>query len=159
MVDRAAEGREGTPFEMTVELGKVREMARAMHADDVPAFIDGSAVPPTFLTCTFHWEEAIPDANPWPHVKMSRSRGMHAEQEYVFHGPPPKVGTRLACRSRIADIFEKQGRRGGTLTFVVMITEFRDETGTLVAEAKMTAVETARPPKDEGTSESEEARP
>jgi len=71
---------------------------------------------------------------------------MHAEQEYVFHGPPPRAGTRLTCRSRIAEMYDKQGKRGGTLTFVVMVTEFRDPSGKLVAEAKMTAVETGQAP-------------
>ena len=74
---------------------------------------------------------------------------MHAEQEYIFHGPPPRAGDRLLCSSRIEDIYEKQGRRGGTMTFAVMVTEFRDaESGRLVAEARMTGVETARPPED-----------
>jgi hydroxyacyl-ACP dehydratase HTD2-like protein with hotdog domain len=77
---------------------------------------------------------------------MSPERGMHAEQEYVFHGPPPRAGTRLTCRSRIAEMYDKQGKRGGTLTFVVMVTEFRDASGKLVAEARMTAVETAQAP-------------
>jgi hypothetical protein len=72
---------------------------------------------------------------------------MHAEQEYVFHGPPPRAGTRLVCRSRIESVFHKDGRRGGKLTFAVMVTEFRDATtGMLVAEARMTGVETAKPP-------------
>jgi len=72
---------------------------------------------------------------------------MHAEQEYVFHGPPPRAGTRLVCRSRIESVFHKEGRRGGRLTFAVMVTEFRDATtGALVAEARMTGVETEKPP-------------
>ncbi len=47
------------------------------------------------------------------------------------------------------DIYEKEGRRGGILTFAVMITEFRDADGTLVAEAKLTGVETAKAPGEE----------
>jgi hypothetical protein len=75
---------------------------------------------------------------------------MHAEQEYVFHGPPPRAGTRLSCRSRIERVFHKEGRRGGRLTFAVMVTEFRDAaTGRLVAEARMTGVETEKPPEGE----------
>jgi hypothetical protein len=63
----------------------------------------------------------------------------------VFHGPPPAEGARLICRSRIAEIYEKQGKRG-TLTFVVMVTELRDAaSGALVAEARMTGVEKERP--------------
>lgn len=35
------------------------------------------------------------------------------------------------------------------MTFVEMVTEFRDESGRLVAEAKMTGVETGRAPEEE----------
>ena len=47
--------------------------------------------------------------------------------------------------SRITDVYTKQGRRGGEMTFAVMVTDFVDSTGTLVARATMTGVETARP--------------
>jgi hypothetical protein len=66
----------------------------------------------------------------------------------VFYGPPPAAGTRLKCRSRIESIYDKEGRRGGKLTFAVMVTEFRDETGKLVAEARLTGVETEKPPSE-----------
>jgi MaoC dehydratase-like protein len=79
---------------------------------------------------------------------MDKQRGLHAEQEYTFFGPPPRAGTRLTCRSRIGEIYTKQGRRGGEMTFVVQYTDFHDETGRLVAQAKMTGVETARPPRE-----------
>ena len=145
MVDKSALGAEGKPFVLEVERGKIREYARAIRSEH-PAYLEDErpVVPAHFLATTFFWEGD--DGNPWPRVDMSPERGMHAEQEYVFHGPPPRAGTRLTCRSRITDIFEKQGTRGGALTFVVMTTEFRDESGALVAEARMTAVETAKPP-------------
>jgi hypothetical protein len=85
-------------------------------------------------------------ANPWHRVGMDQQRGLHAEQEFIFHGPPPRAGSVLTARSRIAEIYEKSGRRGGTMTFATMVTEFRDPSGRLVAEAILTGVETARPP-------------
>ena len=142
MIDRAALGAVGAPFVLDVERGKVHEFARAT-ASAHPAHFTGDhpVIPPTFHTTTFFWEQNVPDSNPWHLVQMSPERGMHAEQEYVFHGPPPAVGTRLIARSRIAEIYQKQGVRGGTLTFAVMVTEFRDRDGRLVAEARMTGVE------------------
>jgi acyl dehydratase len=147
MIDVSALGLEGTPFELDIERGKVREFARAVRATD-RAFFDGERpiAPPTFLTTTFFWEQDVAGANPWHEVKMDQRRGMHAEQEYVFHGPPPRAGTRLHCRSRISDVFQKQGKRGGVLRFAVMVTEFRDGKGALVAEARMTGVETETVP-------------
>jgi hypothetical protein len=149
MVDKAAQGAKGEPFRMDVERGKILEFARATKLSD-PACRTGDhpVIPPTFLTTMFFWEEMASGADPWDLVKMDHKRGMHAEQEYIFHGPPPRAGTRLTARSRIDQIYEKEGRRGGTLTFVVKVTEFRDESGRLVAEARMTGVETSKPPEE-----------
>jgi hypothetical protein len=135
MVDASALGATGKPFVLEVERGKLREFARATfgEASDV--------APPTFLTTAFHWQSG--DSDPWEQVRMDPSRGLHAEQEFVFHGPPPRAGDRLVGTSRIDDIYEKTNRAGKTLTFVVMVTEFRDETGTLVAESRLTGVETS----------------
>jgi N-terminal half of MaoC dehydratase len=142
MVDVAAMGRTGEPFEMQLERGKIREFARATRSTN-PSYLDDPApvVPPTFLTTMSFWSG--PESSPWSAVKMDHSRGLHAEQEYVFPGPPPRAGTPLTVRSRIESITTKPGRRGGELTFVVMVTEFRDSDGTLVAQARLTGVETA----------------
>jgi hypothetical protein len=149
MMDKSSVGKEGAEFELDVERGKIAELARAVHATDPAHFRrDGAACPPTFLTTMFFWEERVPGANPWHLVNMSQERGMHAEQEYVFHGPPPVAGTRLTCRSRIESMYDKAGKKGGNMTFAVMVTEFRDESGRLVAEARMTGVETERPPEE-----------
>jgi hypothetical protein len=142
MVDKAALGAVGTPFRMPLEQGKIREYASAI-ASRHPEYVtvDDPVVPAHFLTTTFFWEGDT--GNPWDRVAMSPQRGMHAEQEYVFHGAPPRAGTMLTCTSRIDRIYEKESKQGGVLTFVEMVTEFRDDDGRLVAEAKMTAVETA----------------
>jgi len=142
MVDVAALGRTGEPFEVPLERGKIREFARATFSAN-PSYLDDAepVVPPTFLTTTAFW--SMPGSDPWTAVQMDQSRGLHAEQEYVFHGPPPRAGTTLTATSRIESITSKPGRRGGELTFVVMVTEFRDPSGTLVAEATLTGVETA----------------
>jgi hypothetical protein len=145
MMDRTAIGKQGEEFELEVERGKIREFARAIRASD-PAYSAGTTSPPTFLTTIFFWEEWVAGSNPWHLVKMSQERGMHAEQEYIFHGPPPAAGTKLRCVSRIEAIYDKEGKRGGAMQFAVMVTEFRDEAGKLVAEARMTGVETAHAP-------------
>jgi hypothetical protein len=146
-MDTRAAGKKGTPFPLDVERGKIREFARAVKATH-PAYTAGDhpVTPPTFLTATFHWELDVEGANPWNALQVDQRRGLHAEQEYVFFGPPPRAGDRLTCQSRIDRIYEKEGRRGGTMTFAVMVTEFRDESGRLVAEARMTGVETAKNP-------------
>jgi hypothetical protein len=151
MADERAIGAEGTAFELCVERGKIREFARATLSSHPTYLRDAQPVsPPTFLTTMFFWEEHAPGSNPWHLVRLDPKRGMHAEQEYVFYGPPPRAGTRLACQSRIENVYHKDGRRGGRLTFAVMVTEFRDATtGALVATARMTGVETEKAPEAE----------
>jgi hypothetical protein len=151
MANSAALGTAGKPFPVSIERGKIMEFAAATRSRN-PAYWaeEHPVVPPTFLTTQMFWQEwAGEDANPWQAVEFDQKRGMHAEQEYVFHGPPPRAGTTLTAQSRITEIYQKQGRRGGTLTFAVMVTEYRDETGRLVAEARLTGVETAQPPKED----------
>lgn len=145
-IDKSAVGTAGEPFELVVERGKIGELARAIGAEHPDHRRAEPLPPPTFFTTMFHWERLRPGSNPWSRVAMSEERGMHAEQEYVFHGPPPPAGTTLLCTSRIESITEKQGKRGGTLTFAVMVTELRDASGRLVAEARMTGVETEHAP-------------
>lgn len=145
-MDTSLEGLEGVPFTLDIDRNKIREFARAVRADHPDYEAEKPVILPTFLTTTFHVEADVPGANPWAKLNVDLRRGLHAEQEYVFFGPPPRAGTRLTCQSKIERIYEKQGRRGGTLTFAVMLTQFRDESGKLVAEARMTGVETADNP-------------
>jgi len=141
MVAKSSLGAKGSVFEMDMERGKIFEFARAVLTED-PAHTTGEApvIPPTFLSTTLIWEKRVPGANPWAQVEMSEERGMHAEQEYVFHGPPPRAGDRLYAQARITEIYVKESR-SGLITFVKMITEFRDEEGVLVAESILTGVE------------------
>jgi hypothetical protein len=150
MANSAAVGKTGEPFPVSIERGKVMEFAAATRSRNPSYWADERPpVPPTFLTTQMFWQEwAGAAANPWDAVELDQKRGMHAEQEYVFHGPPPRAGTILTAQSRITGIYQKEGRRGGTLTFAVMVTEFRDESGRLVAEARLTGVETAQVPGD-----------
>src|SRR5581483_12221725 len=105
-MDLSALGQQGAPFDLHVELGKVREFARAVKCDH-PSYVsdDRPVIPPTFLTTTLHWELDVPNANPWSLLHVDQRRGLHAEQEYVFHGPPPRAGTRLRARSKIAEVY------------------------------------------------------
>ena len=147
MANPDAIGRTGATFIMDVERGKILEFARATASEN-PAYVEAETpvVPPTFLTTQLFWQGGEADVLSMAEVDFAR--GLHAEQEYVFHGPPPRAGTRLTFSSKIADIYEKQGRRGGAMTFIVMVTEFRDDSGRVVAEARNTIVETS--PADEG---------
>jgi hypothetical protein len=132
-------GAVGTPFEVYVERGKIREFAAAMQSDN-PAYQGPDAiVPPTFLTTATMW--APPGSRVT--VGFDRRRLLHGEQEYVFHGPLPRAGDRLIAQERLVDRYAKPGRRGGEMQFAVVVTEFRNPAGDLVAEARATFIQTA----------------
>lgn len=149
MVERSAIGATDDPFTMVVEYGKIREFARATKSTS-PEYLEVAdpVIPPTFLTTVSFWSP--PGRSVFSKVKMDLRRLLHGGQEYTFHGPPPVAGARLSVQTRVDDIYEKEGKRGGTMTFVITVTEFRDEAGTLVAEARSTAIETGKPATQEG---------
>lgn len=145
MFDRSQVGLEAKPFEMVVELGKVREFARATVADHSQYLEDPRpSAPPTFLAASAFWEE--PGTSVFDHIDYDQARILHAEQEYLFPAGPPRAGTRLRARSRVENVYEREGRQGGLLSFIVAVTDFVDEEGTLVAQGRMTIVQTEKPP-------------
>src|SRR4051812_17518623 len=100
-------GLQGKPFELVVERGKIREFARATHATH-PAYLEDPEpfVPPTFLATAAHWaphERELLEATGW-----DRQRMLHAEQEYVFPGPPPRVGMVLRGITRIESVYQRE---------------------------------------------------
>jgi hypothetical protein len=136
-------GTTGQPYTMEVERGKIREFARATKARDDSYFVDSQPVaPPTFLSSAAFW--ATPESSALPLGSINWQRILHGEQEYVFHGPPPRAGQTLVAQQRIEDQYEKQGRRGGTMRFFVIVTEFRTEAGELVVEGRNTVIETSQ---------------
>ena len=67
--------------------------------------------------------------------------GFHAEQRFIYHRHPV-AGETLAIIYRDGDIWRKEGRRGGVLTFTEEITEFLDGLGKPVITAVWVSVAT-----------------
>lgn len=131
---------------MVVEEGKVREFARAVNSSN-PAYVaDGpqATSPVTFLASSAFWQGR--EHSPWGDTPLNWERILHGEQEFVFPGPPPAAGTELTAEARIDRIYEKEGKRGGTMTFAELVTEYRDPSGAVVAESRSTVIETSQAP-------------
>jgi hypothetical protein len=145
MVDKSKVGLSDEPATMPLERGKIREFAKACRSAN-PAYVDDPrpSVPPTFLTTVNFWMGS--GTSPLAQLDIDLRRLLHGGQEYVFYGPPPRAGTDLTFQTRVDKIYEKEGKRGGTMTFVETVTEFRDPEGRLVAEARSTAIETGQAP-------------
>lgn len=147
MADTSDIGRVGKPVVMKIEAGKIREFAKSikdpnpLYRDETvaKAEIGGIMPPPTFLMTLAHWD----DGDGQPRVPLDTRRILHGEQEFEYF-KPIYVGDTLTAVTKVANIFEKQGGRGGTMKFVVMDTDFTNQKGEKVAVAHFTVIETGQ---------------
>jgi hypothetical protein len=140
----------GPRYEFQVEKGKLREFASAVGADH-PAYLsaDAPVVPPTFLTIAGRlWGYTFdqPGATALAAVPFDRSLLLNGEEEFEYPGELPRAGARLWGQTCVRDVYTKQGKRGGSLTFVVVETRFEDDAGVLVALQRQTLVKTEKAP-------------
>lgn len=151
-MDKSEIGNTGKPVTMQVERGKIREFARAIK-DDNPLYFDeeyakktagGVVPPPTFSMTLGFWDEG----RNRPLLTYDVRRLLHGEQEFEYLAPV-HAGDTLTAVGRVADVYEKQGSRGGTMTFGVLETTFTNQRGEKVLISRSTLVETAAPVKRE----------
>jgi hypothetical protein len=134
------------PFDVPVERGKIREIARAAGLLD-PSYesADRPPAPSAFFYGAAYlfgvtWER--PGDSPLSDAPIDPDRLLHAEEEVRFPGVPPRAGDMLTGRTRLESVEEKTSRSSGhTLRFVRATTEFRDATGAVVATSHTTAVQ------------------
>src|SRR5262249_13737035 len=136
MADKSIIGKAGKPFSVPIEWGKVREFARAIR-DPNPAYFDsesakrehgGIPVPVTFLQTSAFWQ----NAESAPSLNFDMRRILHGEQEFEFF-KPILVGDTLAGVTKVADLYEKEGGRGGKMTFLVIETIYTNQKNEKVA--------------------------
>jgi acyl dehydratase len=75
-------------------------------------------------------------------VKLDYRRLLHGEQDFEYV-KPIRPGDTLTFRSRTKEVFEKDGKRGGKMLFVIGETEFTNQRGEVVAYMRNTAIETS----------------
>jgi peroxisomal enoyl-CoA hydratase 2 len=148
MAEQSIVGKTGKPFRFPIEWSKVREFARAIK-DPNPLYFDpelakkecgGIPVPVTFLQAAAFWqdEQSSPGMG-----GFDLRRILHGEQEFEFF-KPILVGDVLTGVARVADLFEKEGGRGGKMRFLVVETEYTNQKGEKVAIARSTLIETGQ---------------
>jgi hypothetical protein len=126
---------------MPIEYGKVREFARAVQSKSEAHQGPHAVMPTTFLTTArLTWEPTGNSA--LNQLGFDMARVLHGEEEYEFFGPLPRAGQELQVESRIEKQFEKPGGRGGTMRFAVVVNEFQDDSGSVVALQRTTIIET-----------------
>jgi MaoC dehydratase-like protein len=144
MVDKSIIGTEMGGSHMIVEQGKIREFAKAILDDNPVYSADDPPVPPTFTMAMAHWP--APSGGQGAGLSklgLDLLRVLHAGQEYEYLGEI-KVGDKLTTRSKISDVTEKEGKRGGTMTFVTSETTFTNQRGEDVLIARTILVQTSK---------------
>ncbi len=147
-------GLTGPNYEVDIERGKIREFARAMQAP-LPEFCSGRhpVVPATFLvSAPYTWGYTLerPRGTVFADIGHDLTVSLHAGETFRFLGPPPRAGDRLTARAMLEDVWTKPGRTGGDLTFLRMLTTYRDAAGEILVEQRSTSVTTTSRPSQEG---------
>jgi acyl dehydratase len=138
-IDKSLIGVWGPEGTMRIELGKIREFAKAVKDDNTAYRGDTPVAPPTFLMTIAHWIGDLGQTR--SAVKLDYRRLLHGEQDFEYV-KPIRAGDVLTFRSRTKEVFEKQGKRGGKMLFIIGETEYRNQRGEVVAYTRNTAIET-----------------
>lgn len=142
-IDPAFIGHRFTPFEVRVELGRLKLFAAATGNTD-PVYRDEASareagypsipLPPTYL---FTLEMERDDPNDFLDLLgIDLGRILHGEQTFTYR-KVACAGDRLTFQNRIEDIYAK---KDGALQFVVVTTDVADSDGEHVAEMTKTIV-------------------
>jgi hypothetical protein len=159
-----------TAEKFPVEASLIRLFAQAI-GDTNPAYYEETAgdteighviAPPTFITSASHWDPTYPlrwkTGQPWngsgatEGTKPAGSGGgtsLHAEQHFTYHRQL-QPGDVLFPTPGEGKTWEREGRRGGTMTFRESVTEWRDADGELVITSRSVGVTTGQVIKQEG---------
>lgn len=118
-----------------VERGKIREFAGAI-LDDNPVYRDREyarskgfkdvIIPPTFPGSTYQF---FVDADMWKEcmkLGIELAKSVHGEVEIIHHRPVC-AGETFHGELVVGNIYEKEGKRGGKMTFVDVEVNLYDE--------------------------------
>ncbi|MBF0276669.1 MAG: MaoC family dehydratase N-terminal domain-containing protein [SAR324 cluster bacterium] len=157
-----------------IEAGHIMMFARSI-GDENPIYHNenyakktelGSIIaPPTFVQCSAQYDpdwhlrpkpgEAWLGSGKGPSGISGGAEsegGLHAEQHFEYHRNL-LAGDVLKAETMPGKCWEKQGRRGGKLTFTEQITEYRDQKEELVVTVRSVTVKTERPAEKAATGE------
>jgi acyl dehydratase len=141
MADKSIIGTDLGTVTFPVERGKVREFANAI-LDDNPVYQDPSAPAPlTFSMTRSFWPNEGGDLSK---ININYAMVVHGGQEFEYLGPV-KVGDTLTGRTRVADAYEKEGKRGGVMSFYVFETTFANQDGQDVLISRNVLIERGVP--------------
>ncbi len=132
-----------------IEAGKVAEFARAI-TDPNAVFFDAQTArdrghdripaPMTFTRVGTFPRYAVGDERGFD-LGFRPEHVLHGEQSYEYVRPV-RVGDVLEGTTTLADCYQRDGERGGTMTFAVFETTYTDQDGDRVLTERTTSIET-----------------
>lgn len=141
MLDKSLIGRESEPVVQDVEKSAIRRFADAL-GDPNPVYVDegaaksaghpGIVAPPTFavtLVVNDRFRHSL---------DLGTRNVLHGEQ-VIETARPLVAGERITVKSRVADVQERTGP-SGTMDFLVIEDEGRDERGELAFRTRETLI-------------------
>jgi hypothetical protein len=129
--------------EWVVERGKIAEFARAVLNEGPEHDKPGAVATPTFPQSMALWRMRRGGPREVGRGGMDMRRVLHGEQEFEYVRPL-RDGDVLTATSAVKDEYEKAGKRGGTMKFVITETTFRDPDGEIVAYSRGTTIVTSK---------------
>jgi len=134
-INKHLAGTKQMEFEFPVERGKVKEFANAI-CDHNPVYrdtkyartqgFDDVLMPLTFpATFVFHLDSENAVLEAMLKLGMDPVKSVHGESELIYHRPIC-TGETLKAEIWLGNIYEKQGSRGGSMTFVEQEIRFFD---------------------------------
>jgi hypothetical protein len=135
----------GPGVDWVVEAGKIGEFARAVLNQSAAYETTDAVAPPTFPQSMALWRARGGSARRGGGGGGGRDmrRVLHGEQEFEYVRPL-RAGDVLTATSHVKNEYEKEGKRGGTMRFVVSETVFRDQAGEIVAYSRGTTIVTSK---------------
>ena len=141
MLDKSLIGRESDPVVHDVEKNAIRRFAEAL-GDPNPIYVDegaarsagfpGLVAPPTFAT-TMVVNERFRHS-----LDLGTRNVLHGEQ-VIESMRPILAGDRITVKGKVADVQERTGP-SGTMDFLVLEDEGRDDKGELVFRTRETLI-------------------
>lgn len=137
-------------FDFPVERGKIKEFANAI-CDPNPVYNDkdyalkrgfADVIIPVTFPMTFVFQQSSENAvlEAMQKLGMDPARSVHGEIEFIYERPVC-AGETLRVEIGIGNIYEKAGKRGGTMTFVEHETRFSDSAGHAVITVRNIFIE------------------
>lgn len=130
-------------LEWVVERGKIAEFAAACLDTSAAYQATDAIAPPTFPQSMALWRARAPRPAQPGREGLDMRRVLHGEQEFEYVRPL-RAGDVLTATTAVKDRFEKEGKRGGTMTFIISETTFRDQNGEIVAYSRGTTIQTSK---------------